>query len=969
MLKISLQVPRFSAIVAPTLHFSQLPRIFIACLWLGPFSSALWAFALTGQAWLPGSTVTMQLELGPTGVSLIDGLGTWNNSAADALALWNQHLDAVKFISVLDSTAPKEGLDGYNSVFFSSTILGEGFGDDTLAATVVWYNTDDYGTAIEADVVFNTSQTFNSYRGPLLANTYDFHRVTLHEFGHVLGLAHVYNYPAGQTLMEPIISDLDHLADDDIAGVTLLYGYRITTPTELTGYVVGQETSFVFTANNNPISFDAVGLPQGLVLDPIKGIVTGTPVEAGTFFVTVTAHGSPRDVSAVITIVVDAASITSTTSPDPIPIGSFFTYTITAANNPTSFTVTGLPEGVVYDSKTGVISGIPDLSGGFDAAVVAHGAQYEAGGVIHFSVALSYRQPIVQFFIADNAVRTIQDPVRNRLYVLNDRNVSVIDTDSLSIIATIPVAFGGLDLCLSPDNTKLWFTDAVGIHSYNLTDFSAFPDIPNNPPFFAQIRAGVNNTLYVTNPPQGPSSYYLGLYELDAISGELTAIRLGGPNESIGALIDASADGKYLYASFTQGATTIDRYDISSGTPVLLTSIPAPLNANLSDLKVSPDGKLVSYRTDGAVNSGVVVIPNTLEGGATLLDSVGYPGYFDFSTGSTGYLNALQSGEEIWRLEFVSTATGLPFKVWQLQLGEGHAFADRTGTKLFVIAGPYVDVYALASEGSEVIPAPKSLLNVSTRSVVGVDDQRMIGGFIITGDTDKQIAFRAIGPSLPVIAPMTDPKISLYDSTGALIATNHNWNQFRDAMVNAGLDPFDEHDAGLVATLSPGAYTAVIEAEEGSTGGLGLVELYDLSSDNSGKIANISTRSKVGTGQNVMIGGFIVGGDQVTSILARAIGPSLANTITGVLLDPVLELYNSSGVQITSNDDWQSDQKAEISATGIAPTDKRESAILVTLQSGAYTAIVRGKNDSTGIALVEIYNLDASSAASTSASK
>jgi hypothetical protein len=208
---------------------------------------------------------------------------------------------------------------------------------------------------------------------------------------------------------------------------------------------------------------------------------------------------------------------------------------------------------------------------------------------------------------------------------------------------------------------------------------------------------------------------------------------------------------------------------------------------------------------------------------------------------------------------------------------------------------------------------------------------------------------------------MTDPRISIYDSTGALIGTNHNWNQFRDAMIEAGLDPYDEHDAGLVATLSPGAYTAVVEQEDGSTGGVGLVELYDLSSDNSGRIANISTRSKVGTGNNVMIGGFIVGGDEATSILVRAIGPSLSGVLTGVLLDPMLELYNGNGVQIASNDDWRSNQEAEIKATGIVPDDNRESAILTSVQPGPYTAIVRGKNDTTGIALVEIYNLDAAS--------
>lgn len=156
----------------------------------------------------------------------------------------------------------------------------------------------------------------------------------------------------------------------------------------------------------------------------------------------------------------------------------------------------------------------------------------------------------------------------------------------------------------------------MGLRSYDLTDFSALPVIPNNPPVFRQIRAGVNNgvnnKLYVTDPPQGPSSYYLGLYEIDAITGELSAIRIAGSSESIGALIDTSPDGKYLYAQFTQGLTTINRYDISTGTPVLLTPTLTYSNPNLSSLQVSPDGKFISFRSDGGGDYATIfVTPST----------------------------------------------------------------------------------------------------------------------------------------------------------------------------------------------------------------------------------------------------------------------------------------------------------------------------------------------------------------------
>lgn len=919
-------------------------------------------YQLTGHEWPTNSTVTMQLELGSTNVTLIDGLGTWNNSAADALTLWNQHIELVKFNWVSESTAPKGSPDGYNSVFFSSTILGEGFGADTLAVTVVWYDPDNYAVATEADVIFNTAQAFNSYRGPLLTTSVDFHRVALHEFGHVLGLAHVYNYPAGQALMEPYISDLDHLAADDIDGAEVLYSYRITSPTYFSGFVQGDLVSLVFSANNNPTSFTAVGLPAGLQLDPATGKVTGTPVEEGTFQVTITAHGSPRDVSAVVTIEITAASITSFTTVFA-EVGSDFSYAITAGNAPISFTATGLPPGLVLDSKTGVISGVPSLSGYYPTAVVAHGMEYDAGGTISFSTYPSYKQWTAQLSPPDQIIRTVQDPVRDRLYVLTNRGLTVVDTKLVSIIANIPVLFGGYDLALSLDGTKIWVAGGTSIQAFSLTDFSALPDIPKGPFYYEQVREGVGNKLYVASGASGS-----GVYQIDLATGGVTPIRVAMPGYSIGPIIDVSPDGRNLYARFVDGANTISRYDISSGAAVLLgtRTLSTP---NLFDLSISPDGKLLSYTTDDEVNGGnnatSIVSATNIVGPATRVDPTSTTGSFNFGTpGSTGYFSTgVNTGYQHQRLDFVSTSSGLPFNEWDIEEG-GAAFADHGGTWLFLCGYSTIQVYPLTTDISPgVEPAAKSLLNVSTRSIVGIDDQRMIGGFIITGDVFKQIAFRAIGPSLPLISAMANPAITIYDSAGALVATNQNWNANRDALVSVGLGPWDEHDAGLITTLAPGSYTAVVNIEDGA-GGVGLVELYDLSSDNSGHIANISTRSKVGTGDDVLIGGFIVGGKEATNVIARAIGPSLAaNNVTGVLLDPVLELYDATGAQIDSNDDWRSNE-AEIIATSIPPADDRESAIVTTLQPGAYTAIVRGKNGTTGIALVEIYNLDSAASLS-----
>jgi hypothetical protein len=162
----------------------------------------------------------------------------------------------------------------------------------------------------------------------------------------------------------------------------------------------------------------------------------------------------------------------------------------------------------------------------------------------------------------------------------------------------------------------------------------------------------------------------------------------------------------------------------------------------------------------------------------------------------------------------------------------------------------------------------------------------------------------------------------------------------------------------LLPTLAPGNYTVTLRGLNRTTG-VALFELYDTDPQNS-KIANISTRGNVGSGDNVMIGGFIVGGDQPTNVIVRALGPTLTDFgVTGALGDPTLELRDKNGVLISQNDNWKSSQQSAIQNSGYAPPKDAEAAIFATLQPGNYTAIVRGNNNSTGVALVEVYNLDA----------
>ena len=249
--------------------------------------------------------------------------------------------------------------------------------------------------------------------------------------------------------------------------------------------------------------------------------------------------------------------------------------------------------------------------------------------------------------------------------------------------------------------------------------------------------------------------------------------------------------------------------------------------------------------------------------------------------------------------------------------------------------------------------------NISTRLSVGTDEDVAIGGFIVTGSEPKEVIVRAIGPTLKLAGSLADPFLELHDASGAIIASNDNWQESanKQAIIDSGLAPADDNESAILMTLDPGTYTAIGRGVNG-TSGIALVEVYDLDRSVDSKLANISTRGQVQTEDNVMIGGVIILGDSDTDVLVRAIGPELtAGGVEGALADPVLELHDQDGGLITTNDDWKETQQAEIEATGLAPSDDHESAILATLSPASYTAIVRGKNDTTGVALVEVYNI------------
>lgn len=258
-------------------------------------------------------------------------------------------------------------------------------------------------------------------------------------------------------------------------------------------------------------------------------------------------------------------------------------------------------------------------------------------------------------------------------------------------------------------------------------------------------------------------------------------------------------------------------------------------------------------------------------------------------------------------------------------------------------------------------------MNISGRVFTQGGDKVGISGFIITGSSSKRVMARAIGPSMkvngtPVTGRLQDPVLELHDNKGSPGLFNDNWRTSQEAEISqTGLAPSDDKESAIVKRLDPGNYTAIIRGADGSPG-IGLIELYDLSASDPSELGNLSVRAQVGTDDDVLIDGLILQGNSPKRVLFRALGPSLkvnGTPVPGSLQNPTIDVFNSNGTPVGSNDDWMdAPNKTEIQATGLAPSDARESAVLSALSAGNYTSVIRGVSRTTGIALAEVYKLD-----------
>jgi len=306
--------------------------------------------------------------------------------------------------------------------------------------------------------------------------------------------------------------------------------------------------------------------------------------------------------------------------------------------------------------------------------------------------------------------------------------------------------------------------------------------------------------------------------------------------------------------------------------------------------------------------------------------------------------------------------------------GETGTIFERVGTTALSVSGTLppgnytLSVFVPGTSSANftfVLDGPVSTpraTNLSTRLLVGTSNDVGIGGFIVTGSGPRHLLLRGVGPSLSqfgILNSLANPVLELHGPSGFTTVSNDNWRDAQETeIIGTGRPPSSDLESAIVADLPPGAYTAILAGNAGTTG-VGLLEIYDSSTNQDSRLANISTRGNVGTGDNIMIAGFILdGGGGADAIIVRGIGPSLSELGLGALPDPKLELRDINGQLVIANDNWMDDptQAAIIQEAGLAPNNNLESAVAATLTPGTYTALLSGVNNGTGVGLVEVYD-------------
>jgi hypothetical protein len=787
----------------------------------------------------------------------------------------------------------------------------------------------------------------------------------------------------------------------------------VSTPT-------GAPFSYTITATNSPTSFSATGLPSGLKLDSSTGIISGTPSAPQVATIVLTATNSfgtclPRNL--VLTIG-DYSSITSSTTAKG-PTGSAFSYALTANNSPESFIVTGLPAGLSLNTTSGLISGIPSPEGTYTLTVVAVNALGNgpaatvtlsitdpASGAADLLAPQIIAAPISQSVpvgsTAELSVAAAGSGTLGYQWQHDGVPISGATASTLVLAMVNPADEGSYTVTVSNPTGSTESSPAT------LTILSLFvPPAIRSQPYKSTAAVGSSMTFTVGASGTGPLAYQWFLNgapiggatsaTLDIQSVKMTDAGVYsatvsnpyGSSTSLGAVLNVTPAGQAPIFQFQPSSTSVT----VGGTATLIVAVVAPPpvhyqwsksgtaipgatspSLTFSPVAASDAGSYSVVITDpaGSVTSSSATLTVAPAGGPPVPVTIALqPSAVSTPVGGQASFTAAVTGDATityqWRKNQspIAGATGTTFVISNAQYSDAGTY-DLVASNGFSTAYSFPTPLTVTPAG-----APSRLVNVSARGFSGAGSQALTVGFVIGGTGSESALVRAVGPTLSnfgVTGILADPQLTLFDSNRNVLSFDDNWGgtaALSASFAETGAFPLPPAslDAAVLSSLPPGAYTAEVQGANGGTG-IVLLEVYDADTvaQPTAHYVNVSVRGLAGSGSNVLTVGFVISGPSRKTVLIRGIGPTLSGfSVAGALADPQLTVLDQNQNVVGFNDDWGGTTALQDAFSAVAafplPPASRDSALLITLAPGPYTVQVTGAAGSTGIALLEVYEM------------
>ncbi len=807
------------------------------------------------------------------------------------------------------------------------------------------------------------------------------------------------------------VTNLSGTIFSDAALLTVTTAAPVITNSPLTAAAtVGTAFSFAINASGSPTTYSASPLPAGLNVAAVTGLITGTPTAVGTTSVLLGATNGSGTSNATLTITVSAAGVAPIITNSPLTaggtVGTAFSFAITASNSPTSYTAAPLPAGLAIAAATGIITGTPTTVGTTSVLLGATNSVGTGQATLTITVAAAGVTPTVT-----------NNPLTAAGTVGTPFNFSITAAGSATSYSAAPLPAGlsivnatgaitGSPTAVGTTFVLLGATNSTGTGNATLTitvsAAGVAPSITNNPltaagtvgtPFnFVVTASGLPTSYSASGLPSGlaivsatgaitgiPTQAGVSVVQISATNStgsQTAALTLTIANAAVVPIITNLA----LSPAGTVGVP-FSFPIIASGTPTGYGASGLPVGLTLN----TAAGVITGLPL--AAGTSLVTLTATNSAGtatATIIIKVAAPTVTPIITSATAAPGMIGTPF----VTYVIAATGVPTSYTAIGLPAGLTLDGLTGAinGIPTVTGTFaVVITATNSAGTStanltitIAAVPFSrIVNFSARAVSGPGDQGLIMGFVVSGN-GKNLLVRGIGPGLAaygVANVLADPLLSLFNG-GSTIAINDDWqttsvgqpDNGQVATVAARVGAFaliaGSKDAALLALFNDGAHTTSLVRPTGTTG-VALTEIYDTDTATTSRLINVSARMNVTLGEGVLIAGFVIGGNTSKTVLIRGVGPALSNFgVGGILVDPRIGVF-SGATLIASNDNWEvnttgtatqiSDASARVGAFSL-PAGSKDAALLLTLQPGNYTVQVTGANNTTGVALVEIYD-------------